>query len=223
MNSMRLIIIAVAFLLHSGAANSQSIAPLTGNAMLIAESSRKVSLGWSDKTWSDYTPSELKWSRTAEGVEVLSGATGAVLVDLKTYFQYSVAAGVSKLTETVSENSTRDGKSLEANAAWKADRTYRTSPASWCQTNEHKVDSSFEVGPKEPYTLILDGKQVTLDVTPVVEQGWWTRCYSGKRYTRFLVSRELGTVVSIEHIGYTPQGYAHESSYRFNVKEIKRL
>ena len=65
-------------------------------------------------------------------------------------------------------------------------------------------------------------KETAVEVTPVVERGWWTKCYAGRRYTRFLVSKDLGAVVSIEHVGYTPQEQAHSSSFRLNVKEIKR-
>ena len=56
----------------------------------------------------------------------------------------------------------------------------------------------------------------------MVERGWLNRCYSGKRFTRLLVSKDLGAMVSIEHIGYNPQEQVHENSYRVNVKEIKR-
>jgi hypothetical protein len=125
------------------------------------------------------------------------------------------------LTETFSQNSSRQGEGLESGAAWAAARTYAHAPASWCADPKAKFDSKFEVGVKEPYTLLIAGKETTIEVVPVVERGWWTKCVSGKRYTRLLVSRDLGAVVSIEHIGYTQQGQVHESSYRLNVKELK--
>ncbi|MCX7155244.1 MAG: hypothetical protein NTW45_02205 [Rhodocyclales bacterium] len=221
---MKYIIAAITLVLSSSAALAQSVAPLTAGVVLVTEVTRNVSLGSNDKnTWSDFTPREVKWSRTVQGVEVLAGSTAGVLIDTRTYLHYQVAAGVSELSETIEQSSTREGQTLEPGSSWKADRIYANPSASWCHDNRSKYDSKFEVGPREPYTLIIDGKETKLEVTPVVERGWWTKCYSGKRYTRFLVSKDLGAVVSIEHIGYNPQGQAHESSYRLNVKEIKKL
>lgn len=220
---MKYLLGAGALVLSSLGVSAQGIAPLTGNVLLVTEYTRNVSLGWSDKkTWSDYAPREVTWSRTADGLEVFSDARSGVLVDTSTYLHYPVAAGVSQLSETVSQNSTREGQKLEPGTSWKAERTYSSAPVSWCSSNNHNIDAKFEVEPREPYILKIDGKETTLEVTPVVERGWWNRCYSGKRFTRLLVSKDLGAVVSIEHIGYTVQGQAHESSYRVNVKEIKR-
>lgn len=220
---MKFVFAAAALVLSVFGVLAQSVAPLTPGVVLVTEVARNVALDSNDKnTWSDFTPREVKWSRTVQGVEVLTGSRGAVLVDTRTYFQYQVAAGVSELSETIEQSSTREGQTLEPGSSWKADRIYAHPSASWCHDNKSKYDSKFEVGPREPYTLIIDGKETTLQVTPVVERGWWTKCYSGKRYTRFLVSKDLGAVVSIEHIGYNPQGQAHESSYRLSVKEIKR-
>lgn len=216
-------IIGAVVVLSSFGAFAQGIAPLIGNVVLVTEYTRNVSLGWSDKkTWSDYAPREIAWSRTADGLEVFSGTTAGVLVDTKTYLHYLVAAGVTQLSETVSQSSTREGQKLEPGSSWKAERTYGSTPVSWCSSNNHNIDAKFEVEKPESYSLKIDGKEITLEVIPVLERGWWNRCYSGKRFTRFLVSKDLGAVVSIEHIGYTVQGQAHESSYRFNVKEIKR-
>ncbi len=220
---MKYLLGAGALVLSSLGASAQGIAPLTGNVQLVTEFSRNVSLGSSDKnTWSDYTPREVKWSRTADGLEVLSGTTASILVDTKTYLHYPAAAGVSQLSETISQKSTREGQKLEPGTSWKAERTYSSPPVSWCSNNNHNIDAKFEVEPREPYMLKIDGQETTLEVTPVVERGWWNRCYSGRRFTRLLVSTDLGAVVSIEHIGYTGQGQAHESSYRVNVKEIKK-
>ena len=220
---MKYLLGTVALVLSTFCAFAQGIAPLTGNVLLVTEYTRNVSLGSSDKnTWSDYTPREVRWSRTADGLEVLSGTTASLLVDTKTYLHYPVAAGVSQLSETISQSSTREGRKLEPGTSWKAERTYASAPVSWCSSTNHNIDAKFEVEPLEPYTLKVDGKEITLEVIPVVERGWWNRCYSGKRFTRFLVSKDLGAVVSIEHIGYTGQGQAHESSYRVNVKEIKK-
>ncbi|MDP1611296.1 MAG: hypothetical protein Q8M11_09570 [Sulfuritalea sp.] len=220
---MKYVVIAAALVLSTFGVLAQGIAPLTGSVLFVTEFARDVSLGWSDKkTWSGYTPREVKWSRAADGVEVLAGTTASVLIDTKTYLHYPAAAGVSQLSETFSQSTTREGQSLEPGASWKAERTYASAPATWCHDNKNFLDSKFEVEPHEPYTLIIDGKETTLQVTPVVERGWWNRCYSGKRFTRLLVSKDIGAVVSIEHIGYTPQGQAHDSSYRLNVKEIKR-
>jgi hypothetical protein len=220
---MKHILGTIALVLWSLGVSAEGISPLTGNMLLVTEYTRSVSLGWSDKkTWSDYAPIEVTWARSADGLEVFSGAKSGVLVDARTYLHYPVPAGVTQLSETISQSSTREGQKLEPGTSWKAERTYSSAPVSWCSSNNHNIDSKFEVEPREPYMLKIDGKETTLEVTPVVERGWWNRCYSGKRFTRLLVSRDLGAVVSIEHIGYTVQGQAHESSYRFNVKEVKR-
>ena len=220
---MKSLAVAVVLLLSSVGAYAQGIAPLMGSNSLVIERSLKVSLEAGDKrAWTDYTPRAFKWSRTADGLEVFSGETSSVLIDTKTFLHYPVAVGVSQLSETISQNSTREGQSLEPGGSWKADRTYASPPASWCSNSQNKLDSKFEVEPREQYTLTIDGKETAIEVTPVVERGWWTRCYAGRRYTRFLVSKDLGAVVSIEHVGYTPQEQAHSSSFRLNVKEIKR-
>jgi hypothetical protein len=219
---MKCLLGAVALILSSFGALAQGVAPLAGHVLFVTEFSRNVSLGTSDKNkWSDYTSRNLTWSRTADGLEVFTGSAASVLVDTKTYLHYPAAPGTSQLSETVSQSSTREGQKLDPGTSWKADRTYVSVPVSYCSSNNHNIDSKFEVATQEPYTLIIDGKETTLQVTPVVERGWWNRCYSGRRYTRLLVSKDLGAVVSVEHIGYTGQGQAHESSYRFNVKEIQ--
>jgi hypothetical protein len=219
---MKFAVIAAALILSTAGVFAQAVAPLTGNAVFVTEVAREVSFGWGSKmTWSGYVPREVNWSRTADGLEVLGGTSASLLVDTGTYLHYPVAAGVSQLSGTISQGSTREGRKLEPGTSWKADRKYTTVPVTYCSSNDHSIDSKFEVGPGEPYVLKIDGNELTIEVTPVVENGWWNRCYSGKRFTRFLVSRDLGAVVSIEHVGYTPQGHAHESSYRLNVKEIK--
>jgi hypothetical protein len=220
---MKYILSVVALVFSSVSTFAQGIVPLTGNVLLVTEYTRNVSLGWSDKkTWSDYAPRELTWSRTAEGLEVFSGQTANVIVDTKTYLHYFSAAGNAQLSETISQSSSREGPKLDSGTAWKAERTFATPSVSYCSDTKTKFDSKFEVEPRETYALKIDGKDTTLEVTPVVERGWWNRCYSGKRFTRLLVSQDLGAVVSIEFVSYTGQGQAHESSYRFNVKEIKR-
>lgn len=203
---------------------AQGVALLSGNVVFVTDFSRDVSLGSNDKnTWSGTAPMDVTWSRTTSGVEVLAGKTSSVLVDTSTYLHYALPSGTAQLTDTVSQSSTREGNKLEPGISWKADRTYTTVPVTYCHSNDHKIDSKFEVQPKESYKVIIDGKETTLEVTPVIERGWWTRCYSGKRYTRLLIAKDLGAVVSIEHIGFTPQGQAHSSSYRLDVKEIKKL
>lgn len=220
---MKYAVFTAAVVLSTFGAFAQGIAPLTGSVLFVTEVARDVSFGWSDKkAWSGYVPTEMKWSRAVDGLEIFAGKTANILIDTKTYFQYGAAAGESQLSETFSQSSTREGQSLEPGATWKADRTYAGQPATWCHDTKSNYDSKFEVDPREAYTLLIDGKETTLEVTPVVERGWWNRCYSGKRFTRLLVSREIGAVLSIEHVGYTPQGQAHSSSYRMNVKEIKR-
>ena len=93
----------------------------------------------------------------------------------------------------------------------------------WC-TNDLRstFEGTFEVEPEETFNLRVDGQEVALVVLPVVERGVWKRCYSGKRYQRFLWSPELQTVVGIEFQTYNPMGKLHEASFSLRVKEIAR-
>lgn len=211
----------------SAGAGAQGIAPLTGKEQITAELARNVSPGWSNKhTWRDGVPAEISWSREADGLEVITGPTESILIDPKTLFHYPASnagikeGGVWKLRTTLATSSGKKDQPLEPGLTWKAERSSDSAPVSWCPSNKTQLESSFEVGAKEAYTLMIDDKPVTLDVVPVVEKGYWTRCYGGKRFTRYLVSKELGAIVSIEYIGYTPTGDVHDSSYRLSFKAI---
>ena len=83
-------------------------------------------------------------------------------------------------------------------------------------------EGSFEVEPQETYPLRIDGKDIALPVLPVVERRVWKRCYTGKRYQRFLWSPDLQTVVAIKFQTYNPLGKLHEASFSMRVKEIER-
>ena len=156
---MQYIFVAVVLTLSSVAAHAQGVAPLTGSNAIIAERSLNVYLGTGDKrTWSDYTRRGFKWSRTTDGLEVFTGETSSVLVDTKTFLHYPIEVDVSQLSETFSQSSTREGQSLEPGGSWKADRTYASPPASWCSSSQNKLDSKFEIEPREQYTLTIDGK-----------------------------------------------------------------
>jgi hypothetical protein len=222
---MRRLLALLFVVVFPGLAHAQGATTLSGSELFVTEFTRKVSLGWSDKkSWSDFSTVEYMWSRDSNKAELFVNlATGNnVFVDTDTLHNFQLRGGDLKHGETVQLETTRNNQPLDTGVTWKAEHTYKNYPASWCSDDRSRIDSKFEVGPKEPYTLIVFGKETIVDVVPVVETGWWSRCYSGKRYTRYLVSRDLDAVVSIEHVGFTPQGQAHESSYRFNVKEIKK-
>jgi hypothetical protein len=118
--------------------------------------------------------------------------------------------------------STREDKPLETGSTWRAENTFPMSPVSWCATNGYKFDSKFEVEAAEKFNLKIADKDVSVSVLPVVERGYWNRCYSGKRFVRMLYSKELDAIVSIEFLSYNPQGQVDPVSYRVNFKEIKR-
>lgn len=222
---MNRLVVALLLICHS-LANAQGVVSLSGNEVFVTEYSSNVSIGWGDKkTWSDYAPLEIKWSREADNAELFANpVTGNnVLVDTATFHNYKLRGGDRKHGQTIQLDSTRNNRPLSTGLTWKAEHTYKSYHASWCASDDNsRIDSKFEVKSIEKYTLIVFGKEVTLDVLPVVEEGWWNRCYSGRRYTRLLISKDLDAIVSIEHVGYTPRGPVHESSYRMNVKEIKK-
>jgi hypothetical protein len=203
--------------------NSQSfaqISPLTDKDIVVAEVSRTVSVGWSKNTWTNFQSGEATYRRLPNDLQVLDGDVTKFVVSTKTFFSHS--QGMRSVPALAVQTSTRDDKSLEVGLTWKADNTFPMLPVSWCATNGYKFDSKFEVEAAESFTLKMADKDVVLSVLPVVEKGWWNRCYSGRRLVRMLYSKEIDAVVSIEFLSYTPQGQVDPASYRVNFKEIKR-
>jgi hypothetical protein len=197
------------------------ITPIADSDIITLESSRTVSVGWSSNTWTNYqvSRSPITLTRTADSAHILRGGGLALTFDIGTFLQYQ-SVGLPQFAE---KKSTRDGKPLEAGLEWKAEVTAVGRPATWCaSTDNTKNDSKFEVQPAEKYTLKINEVDTILEVLPVLEKGWWTRCISGKRWARSLYSKDLDAIVSLEFLSYTSQGQLHESSFRYNIKEIKR-
>jgi hypothetical protein len=198
------------------------INPITEKDEITSELSRTVSVGWSKNTWSNFqlSRSPISLVRTPEGAQILRGGGTALAFDMSTFFQYQGAG----LPQFVEKKSNREDKPLTVGQTWKAEVTNVGQPAAWCSsTNNTKFDSKFEVEATEKYTLKINDVETTIEVLPVQEKGYWIRCYSAKRLVRSLYSKDLDAVVSLEFISYNTTGQVHESSFRYNMKEIKRM
>jgi hypothetical protein len=193
------------------------ITPIGSQDMLLGEASRTVDAGWKSNTWRDYKPGEFKYSRQANGIHTSIGGDRSLYVDTRSFY-FSITPDLEKATLKID----REGKPLVPGLTWKSELVYDGLPASWCSDTKTKLESNFEVGASEPYTVKIDGKEVSVNVMPIVEKGFWNRCYSGKRVVRTLYSAELDAVVSIEFMTYDPRGKVHDASFRYNLTEVKR-
>ena len=206
---------------QASATPASGLRPLGNAASLVTEFTNNVSSTFSGKvSGAGHVKHDIQFRRTAEGLEAWDGVRNTLLIDPRTYFHFPEAVGTSKLADILEQNVTRSDPQLAPNMSWKLNRTFQNHPESWCSDSKFKVESSFETQAVEKYTLKINGQDTTIDVIPVVEKGFWTKCYSGKRYTRFLVSRDLDAVVSLGFLTYDPRGKLHESSFQLNVVEI---
>jgi hypothetical protein len=217
--------LALLALLIAGVTHAQTALPPSSALTLISDVSREVSipLMGNDRTWRNYrsvtlTRAPVQDSRAA-WVYLLPGG-GRVLLNSQTFAQ-NLVSGSQPDPQRLSESNTRPDQPLAAGMKWSLEQVDEFPPVDWCHDRKGKIISNFEVGQPEDFPLVIDGKPTTVKVLPVVEQGRWERCVSGKRFTRLLVSPEMQTVLSIEHVGFRTNGGVHESSYRFNVKEVK--
>lgn len=209
--------------LAMGMAHSQAVTPAVAPLQLIGETLRNISISFfgNERTWKDYRETKLTRTEDARGSWLYAFPGGSqVIFHPESAVQMLLPNGYAE-PPTVSETSTRSTKELTTGQKWTVDRVNDFAPVDWCANTKGRVVSNFEVAAPEDYPILLDGKSVVLKVIPVIENGYWERCYQGKRFTKVLISPEYKTVVSIEHIGYRPTGQTHESSYRLNVKEIK--
>jgi hypothetical protein len=142
-------------------------------------------------------------------------------MDSASFHQHRTGAGNSE-AQNLRYTSTRAAGDLKEGMGWSGQMDADFPPAAWCKEAHSVTVSNFEVEPAEKYEVVVDGNPRSVTVLPVVERGTWNRCYTGKRFTRTLYSPELGVPVAIEHVGYTPTGQVHGSSYRINVKELRR-
>jgi hypothetical protein len=187
---------------------------------VIAESSRTASIGWSGKvSWSDYEPRTYKVGRMG-AVQILRGQFGFIRFNSDNFSTIPYPDGLPP--EILAESSTRNGSSLTSGAKWNGEVIWNGQPATWCNELKAVWSGSIEVEAAENFTLRIDGNETTVPVLPVVERGTWKRCYSGKRYQRFLWSPDFQTVMAIEFQTYNPLGKLHEASYSMRVKEIQR-
>lgn len=203
-------------------ASKVDMSPLGKSASYVVDYTQNVSSAFSgDVNGRDYQRIAVQFLRTEEGLERWAGPTSTLLIDPKTLFFVADQFGDGKIAD-VEDKNTRNELPLSAKMAWKSDRTIQAAAVPWCKDTKSRVDSKFETLPAEKYSLKINGQDASIDVIPVVERGYWYRCYSGKRYSRILVSKELNAVVSVAYLTYDPTGNLHSSSNRVNVVEINR-
>lgn len=206
---------------QASASTANGLRPLGNSATFAVEFTNNVNATFSgDVSGTGYNKLDTQFRRTAEGLEAWDGTRYTMLIDPKSYFSFSEARGAPKLSDVIEQTFTRTEPQLLPNISWKLDRKFQNSPASWCSQDHYRVESTFETQAPEKYTLKINGQDTTLEVIPVVEKGYWYKCYAGKRYTRFLVSKDLNAVLSIGFLTYNPRGQLHELSFRANVLEI---
>jgi hypothetical protein len=197
--------------------------PLGAQPVLAVELARNVRPAFfgNDHTWIDPQPGEMRIDRSQPEQLQLIGTSGATwTLFLKSWVQTLKPAGQGADPVLVHE-STRPAGPLASGQKWTARMVADQAPVNWCADTKGMVEGEFEVGPPQPYALKMQGQTTSVDVLPVVEKGRWSRCVSGKRYTRLLYAPALDAVVSVEFISYRPNGQPHESSFRFNVKEVR--
>jgi hypothetical protein len=209
----------------TGAAPAPGAAPspLSAQQVMAVELARNVRPAFfgNDHTWIDPQPGEMRIDRSQPEQLQLIGTSGATwTLFLKSWVQTLKPAGQAADPVLVHE-STRPASPLASGQKWTARLVADQAPVSWCADTKGAVEGEFEVGPSQPYALKMQGQTTSLEVLPVVEKGRWSRCVSGKRYTRLLYAPALDSVVSVEFISYRPNGQPHESSFRFSVKEVR--
>jgi hypothetical protein len=210
------------------AANAQEVLrPLSSTDTVQAESSRTAKTTWLGKVegWDNYEPRTFTVARGDGALQTLLVSFRGQLTKLRfDAASFSTIPYVQeKAPEVLADTTTRQAGALAPGMKWTSRITYVGAPADWCPNDfKSTFDGTFEVEPQESYPLRIDGKDMTVSVLPVVERGTWNRCYTGKRYQRFLWSPDLQTVVAIEFQTYNPLGKLHEASYSMRVKEIER-
>jgi hypothetical protein len=222
--ALRIGLIALCAMAGTGAWSQEPLQPLPTGTKLVAEYSRQVSLAMfsGDRSWSEYRAVETVFVREATGELLLTAAPDLSLrLDPVSFLHYRAGFG-NPVAQDLKMSAARQPGQVAAGMRWQAELTADFPPASWCKDARWTVVSSIEIEPAELYEIAVAGQPMKVRVLPVVERGTWNRCYTGRRYTRTLYSPELGTILSVEHVGYTPTGQAHASSYRVNVKEIAR-
>ena len=220
-------VMGVSVLLHFCSVCMAQVTPLAPTDTVLAESSQTPKTTWLGKVegWEKYEPRTYTVKRGEGSLQVLDGGVRERIsrLMLDTHSFSTIGYTQAQAPRVVSIKTTRPAGDLQAGMKWASRITYETPPPSWCPSeSQASHDSTFEVGPQETHVLRIDGKDTTLSVLPVVEQGAWNRCYTGKRYQRLLWSPELQTVVAIELQTYDPTGKLHPASFDLQVKEVQR-
>lgn len=197
-------------------------APLGADAVLRAEIARTVRPAFfgDDHTWSGDQPLELRPNRTYPELLMLDGSKGDRFAVFQKSWLQVMRPTDAPATPTPVHDSTRPAGALSPGQKWTSKMVSELPPVDWCNDTRGQIEGDFEVGKPQAYRLTVNGQPQTLEVLPVVERGKWTRCASGKRYTRTLYAPSLDAVLSAEFITYRTSGQPHEASFRLQVKEI---
>lgn len=201
------------------------LAPLTAGTVMRTEVSRSPDAefyytGKPAKSWKDWTPGAWTLLKIDGQVSYYRNSVNDVRFDARAFL--NTATSLYKEHDIVEQSGERPAGPLQPGQTWQASSRYVASPANWCSDLHTKLTGDYEVQPPEPYTVKIDGQEVTLQVNPVIRRGYWERCYRGPQTQRFIWSPELGVLLSLELLTYSPDRKLDPYSYIMRVTSIER-
>lgn len=176
---------------------------------------------WNGKTarsWRNWTPGAWTLLKMDGQVSYYRNAVNDVRFDAQAFT--NTATSLYKEHQILEQKGRRPEGPLQAGQKWQAHVRYIANPVNWCASLETTLMGDYEVQATEPYTLKIDGQEVTLQVQPVVRRGYWQRCYQGPQTQRFIWSPELGVLLALEMLTYDPQSRLDPYSYSMRVTFI---
>ncbi len=201
------LIIGTAF----AATDVQLIAEVSQKVKDVSISNSKISM-----VWDDVTKAQLRFQNDGEHITFHTEDSNVVL-NTKTFAYY---VGTQKPFNAPHSMKSSYAGTLATGATWETKHMTTNPPVTWCPSSlDMMVSTSFEVGDKESYSLLMNGAETTVEVFPIYERGWWTRCVSGKITRKTLFSPALNMVLVAESVMYSPHGHTH-TMFMIRVKEI---
>ncbi len=209
-------------------AQAQEAAPpirtIQAGAILRTEVSRTpdTELNWNGKparAWRNWTPGAWTLLKMDGPVSYYRNSVNDVRFDALAFT--NTATTLYKEHHILEQKGQRPEGPLQSGQKWQASVRYISNPVNWCASLETKLTGDFEVQDTEPYTLKIDGQEVTLQVQPVVRRGYWQRCYQGPQTQRVIWSPQLGVLLSLELLSYDPQSRLDPYSYIMRVTSIE--
>lgn len=215
--------------LHADLSMAQEAAkplpPLPAGTVLRTEVSRTPDAefyftGKPAKSWKNWTPGAWTFLKRDGLVSYYRNSVNDVRFDASTFI--NAATALYKEHEVREQAGQRPAGPLQPGQTWEARMRYVASPVNWCSDPETTLTGDFEVQATEPYTVKIDDQEVTLQVNPVIRRGYWQRCYRGPQTQRLIWSPELGVLLSVELLTYSPDRKLDPYSYVMRVTSIER-